>query len=353
MKILVTGGAGFVGSSLAIEFRRNRKDIEVVAFDNLKRRGSELNIPRLKENHVEFIHGDIRNKEDFEAIGKADLIIECSAEPSVMAGFNSSPEYLINTNLLGTVNCLEYARKCGADIVFLSSSRVYPVKTINNLNIIETSTRFKLSEKQNVPGVSSRGYSEEFPLSGSRTLYGATKLASELMIQEYIEMYGLNGVINRCGVLTGSWQMGKVDQGVVVLWVAKHHYKQPLSYIGYGGKGKQVRDILHIKDLYRLLEIQINDMKAHNGEIYNVGGGPDRSVSLLELTHLCQKYTENKIPIKSVNEDRSGDIRIYITDNSKITEKTGWRPEIEVEEIIEEISRWIRENPELLRPILA
>ena len=147
--------------------------------------------------------------------------------------------------------------------------------------------------------------------------------------------------------------MGKVDQGVVVLWVARHHFKQPLSYIGYGGKGKQVRDILHIKDLYRLLEIQINDMKAHNGEIYNVGGGPDRSVSLLELTHLCQKYTENKIPIKSVNEDRSGDIRIYITDNSKITEKAGWRPEIEVEEIIEEISKWIRENSELLRPILA
>ncbi len=353
MKILVTGGAGFVGSNLAIEFRRNRKDIEVVAFDNLKRRGSELNIPRLKENRVEFIHGDIRNREDFEAIGIADLIIECSAEPSVMAGLNSSPEYLINTNLLGTVNCLEYARKCGADIVFLSSSRVYPLKTLNNLDIIETSTRFKLSDKQNVPGVSSRGYSEEFPLSGSRTLYGATKLASELIIQEYIEMYGLKGVINRCGVLTGSWQMGKVDQGVVVLWVAKHHYKQPLSYIGYGGKGKQVRDILHIKDLYRLLEIQINDMKVHNGEIYNVGGGPDRSVSLLELTHLCQKYTGNKVPIKSINEDRPGDIRIYITDNSKITEKTGWSPEIEVEEIIEEISRWIRENPELLRPVLA
>src|SRR3972149_3096181 len=137
MKILVTGGAGFVGSSLAIEFRRNRKDIEVVAFDNLKRRGSELNIPRLKENRVEFIHGDIRNIEDFEAIGKADLIIECPAEPSVMAGFNSSPEYLINTNLLGTVNCLEYARKCDAEVVFLSTSRVYPVRTINHRSSVK------------------------------------------------------------------------------------------------------------------------------------------------------------------------------------------------------------------------
>lgn len=353
MKILVTGGAGFVGSNLAIEFKKNRKDVQVVALDNLRRRGSELNIPRLKENGVEFVHGDIRNREDFEALGESDVIVECSAEPSVLAGFESSPDYLLNTNLLGTINCLEYARKYGADIVFISTSRVYPVKRINNLKFIETSTRFELSGEQNVKGVSYKGYAEDFPLGGSRTLYGATKLASELVIQEYIEMYGLRGVINRCGVITGSWQMGKVDQGVVVLWVAKHHYKQPLSYIGFGGKGKQVRDLLHVKDLYRLLEIQMNDMDTHNGEIYNVGGGLERTVSLLELTNLCQKCTGNKIPIKSVNEDRAGDIRIYITDNSKITGKTGWKPEITVDQMIEEISNWIKENSEMLRPILA
>jgi CDP-paratose 2-epimerase len=353
MQILVTGGAGFVGSNLAIEFKKNKNDVEVKALDNLKRRGSELNIPRLKENGVEFIHGDIRNREDFEAAGKADVIIECSAEPSVMAGIDSSPDYLLNTNLLGTINCLEYARKCGADIIFLSTSRVYPLKTINNLNFIETPTRFELSGEQNIKGVSSRGYTEEFPLGGSRTLYGATKLASELIIQEYIEMYGLRGVIDRCGLLTGSWQMGKIDQGVVVLWVAKHHYKQPLSYIGFGGKGKQVRDILHVKDLYRLLEIQIADIDLHNGEVYNVGGGQKLSISLLELTAFCQKYTGNKIPIRSVNEDRTGDIRIYITDNTKVTEKTGWKPKITVNQIIDEISRWIKENSELLRPILA
>lgn len=353
MKILVTGGAGFVGSNLAISFKKNKKGHEVAALDNLKRRGSELNIQRLKENGVEFVHGDIRNREDFEAAGKSDLIIECSAEPSVLAGFDSPPDYLLNTNLLGTINCLEYARKCGADIVFLSTSRVYPVKMLNNLNFIETQTRFELSDEQHVPGVSSRGYTEDLPLSGSRTLYGATKLASELIIQEYIETYGMKGIINRCGVLTGAWQMGKVDQGVIVLWVAKHHYQQPLSYIGYGGKGKQVRDILHINDLYRLLEIQVNDIEAHSGEIYNVGGGLERTVSLLELTYLCQKYTGNKVPVKSVNEARPGDIRIYITDNSKITGRTGWKPQITVEQIIEEISNWIKENSESLMPILA
>jgi CDP-paratose 2-epimerase len=352
MKILITGGAGFVGSNLAIEFKKNRNNVEIVAFDNLKRRGSELNIPRLKANGIEFIHGDIRNKEDFEALGKSDAVIECSAEPSVMAGVDSSPEYLLNTNLLGTVNCLEYVRKCSADIIFLSSSRVYPVRTINNLKFVEKPTRFELFDDQDVPGVSSKGLTEDFPLNGTRTLYGATKLASELLLQEYIETYGIRGVINRCGVLTGSWQMGKVDQGVVVLWVAKHLFNHSLNYIGYGGKGKQVRDILHVKDLYRLIDIQINDMDSHNGEIYNIGGGLERTVSLLELTELCQKYTGHKIPIERVNEDRAGDIRIYITDNSKITERTGWKPQISVDQIIQEISGWIEENSKQLRPIL-
>lgn len=353
MKILITGGAGFVGSNLAIEFKKNKKDVEITALDNLKRRGSELNISRLKENSIEFIHGDIRNKEDFEAVGKPDIVIECSAEPSVMAGYNSSPEYLLNTNLFGTINCLEYTRKCKADIIFLSTSRVYPIKTINNLNFIERPTRFELSDDQAIRGVSSKGLREDFPLEGPRSLYGATKLASELLIQEYIEMYGIRGIINRCGLLTGPWQMGKVDQGVIVLWIAKHHYKQPLSYVGYGGKGKQVRDMLHVSDLYRLLEIQINDMDSHNGEIYNIGGGSKRAVSLLELTDLCGKYTGNEIHVEGINEDRPGDIRIYITDNSKITEKTGWKPEISVEETIREISLWIKENSELLRPILS
>ena len=166
MKILITGGAGFVGSNLAIEFKKSNKDIDVTVIDNLKRRGSELNLPRLKQNNIEFFHGDIRNKEDFEAAGKADVLIECSAEPSVMAGYNSSPDYLLNTNLLGTINCLEYTRKCGADIIFLSTSRVYPVKTINNLNFIEKPTRFELSKNQDVPGVSLKGFSEDFPLKG-------------------------------------------------------------------------------------------------------------------------------------------------------------------------------------------
>lgn len=353
MDLLVTGGAGFVGSNLAIEFKKSHADSRVVALDNLKRRGSELNIPRLKDNGIEFIHGDIRNKEDLEAAGDVDMMIECSAEPSVLAGFNSAPDYLINTNLMGTVNCLEYARKKDAGFIFLSSSRVYPVNVINGLSYAEAPTRFELADDQQVKGASSRGFTEELPLDGPRTLYGATKLCSELILKEYVDMYGLKGVVNRCGVLTGPWQMGKVDQGVIVLWVAMHHYKKALNYIGYGGTGKQVRDILHVHDLYRLLDIEIMDINRHSGETYNVGGGREVSVSLQELTMLCRKHTGNVIPINCVPEDRIGDIRIYLTDNDKVTQRTGWKPEISVDRIIEEISVWINENSALLRPILV
>lgn len=351
MEMLVTGGAGFVGSNLAIAFAK--KGWKVAALDNLKRRGSELNIRRLREHGIEFIHGDIRNEEDIEAAGKADLILECSAEPSVLAGYQSSPKYLLNTNLLGTINCLEHARRHGAGFVFLSTSRVYPVRAINSLNYVESPLRYDYADEQAVPGVSSRGISEAFPLEGARTLYGSTKLCSELLIKEYVEMYGLRAVVDRCGLLTGTWQMGKVDQGVIVLWAARHHFRQPLSYIGYGGSGKQVRDMLDVRDLFRLLEIQIDHIEEHSGEVYNVGGGRERSVSLLELTGLCQKYTGNEVPISRICEDRVGDIRAYVTDNSKVTDRTGWKPEIEVDRTIRDIVAWIRENEESLRPILS
>ena len=190
-RYLITGGAGFVGSNLAICLKQNEESVHVIALDNLKRRGSELNIPRLRKYGIDFVHGDIRNKEDLQAVDKIDCIIECSAEPSVLAGFSGSPEYLINTNLMGTVNCLEVARRCEADFIFLSTSRVYPIAVLNDLEYRETETRFELAPDQRATGVSSSGFSEEFPLNGVRSLYGATKLASELILHEYIDYYNL------------------------------------------------------------------------------------------------------------------------------------------------------------------
>ncbi len=351
--VVITGGAGFVGSSLSLLFKKEFPGVHVIALDNLKRRGSELNLKRLLDNGVEFLHGDIRLSEDLSQIKGMDLLIDCAAEPSVLAGYNSSPRYVLNTNLNGTVNSLELARKHKADVIFLSTSRVYPIKPLHGLQYSENESRINIKDKQKVVGASSFGISEGFTLSGSRSLYGTTKLASEMLLQEYIDMYGVRGVINRCGVLTGPWQMGKVDQGVVVLWVAKHIFGGELSYIGFGGQGKQVRDILHVNDLFQLLKIQINDIKNHNGMVYNVGGGSDVSLSLSELTKYCQDITGNSIKISSNMTEREGDIPCYISDCRKVKASTGWEPKIKVEEIISDITIWIKDNAELLQPILA
>src|SRR5262249_41687946 len=157
-----------------------------------------------------------------------EVLIECSAEPSVMSGVDGDTSFIVHTNLTGAYNCLELARRSGAYVVFLSTSRVYPVEPQNRLAIEEGETRFGLSDEQEVPGASSAGIAETFPVTGARTLYGTTKLAAELLIEEYRAMFGMRAVVNRCGVIAGPWQMGKVDQGVFTHWLLSHHFGLPL-----------------------------------------------------------------------------------------------------------------------------
>lgn len=351
--ILITGGAGFIGSNLAISFKTKRPDFNVAALDNLKRRGSELNLPRLKENGVLFVHGDIRNKEDLDIPGfRPDVIIECSAEPSVLAGYGSSPEYVINTNLAGTINCLEAARKTGSDFIFLSTSRVYPIERLNSLRFTEADTRFELADKQETQGASKEGVSHEFPLAGFRSLYGATKLSSEHILEEYQAMYGIRGVVNRCGVVSGPWQMGKVDQGVFVHWLGSHYFKKNLAYFGYGGTGKQVRDLIHIDDLYSLIEWQVDNIDKVKGRVFNVGGGRGFSLSILETTKLCRDITGNTLEINGVKEERDADIRIYISDCAEIRNISGWGPRRGPSEILNDIFLWIKGNETQVRNVL-
>jgi CDP-paratose 2-epimerase len=350
--ILITGGAGFVGSTLAIRMRRRFPDARIVVADSIKRRGSEFNLPRLAEERIEFVHADVRNPEDLAFPGlEFDLLLECSAEPSVLAGVSTGPVYLINTNLVGTVNCLEIARRTGADIVFLSTSRVYPISTIEAIAVEESADRYDIAELQSIPGVSAAGISEAFPLEGVRSLYGTTKLCSEMIIEEYGDMYGLNYVIDRCGVITGPWQMGKADQGVFALWMGKHYFGRPLKYIGYGGTGKQVRDLISIDDLADLIEIQLADLGGLPHRTYNVGGGVASSLSLAQTTALCQEITGNRIEIERIPENRALDVRIYITDNSRITQDTRWAPARTPRDVLNDIFGWIRENEKLVAPL--
>jgi CDP-paratose 2-epimerase len=351
--ILITGGCGFVGSNLCILMKEKYPHYRIIAMDNLKRRGSELNIPRLKAMEIEFLHADIRNKEDLLIDIPLHTIIDAAAEPSVMAGIgDSSTAYLIATNFNGTVNLLDLAIKHKADFIFLSTSRVYPIASLEQIVYHEENSRFEMDREQLLPGCSVKGISEQFPLTGARSLYGSTKLAAELMIQEYASFMGLQAVINRCGVITGPYQMGKVDQGVVVLWMARHFWKKPVTYIGYGGSGKQVRDLLHIHDLFRLVDMQVHAMADFKGKIFNAGGGVDISVSLKELTNWCARITGNAVPEEMQLQNRSGDIPLYITDNSSIRAATEWQPMKQVEVILTDIFEWIKQNEKQLKPIL-
>jgi len=352
MKIVVTGGAGFVGSTLCLQLKAKYPLYEIVAFDNLKRRGSELNLIDFQQNGIPFIHGDIRNNEDLVSLGHFDVLVEASAEPSVTAGLDSDPTYVINNNLYGSINCFNACLKNKAKLIFLSTSRVYPIDWIENANYVEQETRFAFDEKQTIPGISPSGISESLSLAGARSFYGTTKLASELFIQEYAAFYGLQAAITRFGVIAGPRQMGKTDQGVVTLWMAKHYWKQSLKYIGYGGTGKQVRDILHVDDLVELIDLQMHHIEKFEGNIYNVGGGVENSASLLEMTKICEKITGNSIPIASEVETRTADLRIFITDNSLIERETGWKPTKSVETVFNDIYKWIQANEKQLETIL-
>ena len=350
--ILITGGAGFVGSTLCLQLKEKYPEYTIIAFDNLKRRGSELSLADFRKNDIRFVHGDIRNMEDILAVGEFNILIEASAEPSVMAGLDSDPTYVINNNLYGSINCLNACLKYQAKLIFLSTSRVYPINSIENANYIEETTRFSFDATQPTEGISAKGISEKLSLEGARTFYGTTKLASELFIQEYAAFYRLQASIIRFGVIAGPRQMGKTDQGVVTLWMAKHFWKQPLKYIGYGGTGKQVRDILHIDDLVRLIDLQVHHIKKFENKIYNAGGGLKNSLSLLEMTGLCERITGNKIAIESITDTRRADLRIFITDNTLIEHESGWTPEKSVETIFQDIYNWIRDNEAQLKPIL-
>lgn len=352
-RILITGGAGFVGTNLSIFLKEHISNCHIVAFDNLHRRGSELNIKRLQQYGIEFVHGDIRNISDLQTIAPCDWLIECSAEPSVLAGYTNTSEYLLHSNLTGALNCLQWAKQHNSGFLFLSTSRVYPYSTINSLPVRETDTRFEIDSEKELPrGISKKGISEQFPLEGPRTLYGATKLAVELILEEYREMYNLPVIINRCGIIAGPWQMGKIDQGVVALWLAHHITRKPLAYIGYNGSGKQVRDLLNIQDLCQLILWQLNNYDKLNHYKFNIGGGPERSFSLLELTEFCEQITKNKIPITRESQTRAGDIPYYITDTTLIETISSWRPTLTLEQTLVDIAEWIYSHKGILSGIL-
>src|SRR4051794_16280699 len=337
MRLLVTGGAGFVGSNVCLQLKARHPDWDVLALDNLYRRGSELNLPRFRAAGVRFAHGDVRAPADFEAAGAFDAMVECSAEPSVMAG----GDVIVPVNLMGAYHCFEAAKARGAQVVFLSTSRVYPIAAQEELPYTELETRFDYADRE--------GIDEGFPLAGARTMYGASKLAGEILLAEY----DVPWVINRFGVIAGPWQMGKVDQGVFTHWVLSHHFGRPLKYLGYGGTGKQVRDLLHVDDVVDLVEEQLLARDRWAGLTLNAGGGRAGSLSLQETTALCRQITGREVEITSDSATRAGDVRCYISDCRALFAHTEWRPRRTPQDVLRDIHAWVSSHEQLVQTALA
>jgi CDP-paratose 2-epimerase len=238
-------------------------------------------------------------------------------------------------------------------VLFLSTSRVYPMTHVNALAFTEEPTRFVLSDAQQLRGASGDGIAESFPLDGVRTFYGTTKLASEMLLEEYAAAFGLQFVTLRFGVISGPGQMGKVEQGVFSLWMARHLWGDSLTYKGWGGAGKQVRDVVHIDDVRDLTDRVLARWDVLAGKTLNAGGGCSVSASLREATALCQEITGRTLRVEQIAETHQSDVRVYLTDHSALSELTGWRPRRDVRQILSDLQQWMTSDAARLRPILA
>ena len=330
MKILITGGCGFVGSNLAIYFKDNRIGTQISSLDNLSRRGTILNLNRLKKKKIKNFKIDISNNKAVENLPKYDLIIDCCAEASVETS-KKEIDRVFNTNLIGTFNILKKCERDKSNFIFLSSSRVYSIEKLREL-------------KKNKSLIN-----EKFDTSGPKSIYGFCKYSSEHLIREFSFLHKIKYIINRCGVISGPWQFGRQDQGFVSFWIWKHINKKKLSYIGFGGKGSQIRDVVHISDVCKLIALQINKINNIYNFTINVGGGKKNAISLKDLTKICQKITLNRIKISSKKNTSEYDIPYYITDNSKVKKIYKWVPKKKIFHIIQDMYKWMSSNKKTLK----
>jgi CDP-paratose 2-epimerase len=347
VKILITGICGFVGSTLAKAWLEYEPGLTIYGLDNFIRPGSEHNRILLQKLGVKFYHCDIRIESDFEGLPVVDWVIDAAANASVLAGVDSqtSSRQLIEHNLQGTINILEYCKRCTAGFILLSTSRVYAIKPLAGVAVEPVAGAFRLCPGQSLPvGLSSAGVSEMFSTTPPISLYGSTKLASEILALEYGETFGFPVWVNRCGVLAGGGQFGRADQGIFSFWINSWLRRRPLTYIGFGGNGYQVRDCLHPKDLIPLLLKQTTHETVTQVRLVNLGGGESNAMSLAGLSGWCtDRFGQHTV---SQNlEMRRFDIPWIIMDTAKARNVWEWQPETPLHEILEEIAIHAEHNP--------
>jgi len=354
VRLLVTGACGFVGSRLCIALKQRWQDLEVIALDNLSRRGSETNVPVLRRTGCQVVHGDVRTNEDLAELPLCDWVIDCAANPSVLSGIDGGTAQLVAHNLGGTLNLLEKCRRDRSGLLILSSSRVYSIEQLNAIPLVEAGTRLVIAHDRELPeGFSSRGVAESFSTAPPISLYGATKLASEVMALEYGAAFDFPVWVDRCGVIAGAGQFGKIDQGIFSFWIYQWLLGRPLSYIGFGGRGLQVRDLIAPSDLANLVDKQLRNPTAPAPRVINVGGGAVRSMSLHELSDFCRQNVGGPPTLTSTTATRKYDIPFYVTDSTLAENAWGWRAVESIEETLTAIARHARDNRPLLESFMV
>lgn len=355
MKILITGGAGFVGSQLAHYLRRRGNDI--VCMDNLVRRGTEINLGPFKEAGIEFVHGDVRNREDFANLPSGiDAILEASAQPSATMGY-ANPLFDVTNNTLGLIHVLEHARAKNLGVVFWSTNKVYSGDKVNTFARKEEATRWVWDQAAIhdaypsglPPGFDPRhGISESFTVDGGQhSIYGLSKIMADLACQEYADAFDVPVVVNRCSCLAGEGQFGKSEQGWVAWWAIAHKFGLPLQYIGW--KGKQVRDVLFVEDLARLVELELKSLDKVKGRVFTVGGGHGTTLSLREATALVEKKMGTTTRVLEIEAPRKADHCIYISDIRNVQRELGWTPRVGIDQGYDRILKWVEEHERELK----
>jgi CDP-paratose 2-epimerase len=355
VKLLITGVCGFVGTTIAKALCESDADIDVVGIDNLSRAGAWLNRGKLIDLGVRVHHGDVRCESDLASIGSVDWVIDAAANPSVMAGVDgmASSRQLVEHNLIGTINLLEFCKRHEAGFVLLSTSRVYSLEPLAALAVVPRDDAFVPGEEIELPGFSSIGIAESFSTAPPVSLYGATKVASETLALEYGSAFGFPVWINRCGVLAGAGQFGKADQGIFAFWLHSWYERRPLRYIGFGGHGYQVRDCLHPHDLVSLMSKQMRHgsgappsrLDGASSRVYNVSGGIASATSLAQLSHWCSRRWQ-PAEVGRSKEGRPFDLPWVVLDSRRAEADWGWRPTINVNQIFAEIGDFASDNPD-------
>ncbi len=347
MNILLTGACGFVGTTLAREWAQRGAGHKIWGLDNLSRAGSETNRDALKKFGVRLLHGDIRLSSDFETLPDVDWVIDAAANPSVMAGVDgkTSSRQLIEHNLVGTLNMLEFCKARRAGFILLSTSRVYSIAPLAALAVEPAGLAFKPRADGPLPqGFSAKGISEDFPTAAPISLYGASKAASETLAVEYGQAFGFPVWINRCGVLAGAGQFGHAEQGLFSFWIHSWREKRPLRYIGFGGRGYQVRDCLHPGDLLPALDKEMGDPGGAGPRIHNFSGGVANSISLAQLSQWCQDRF-GRHEVSSDDAQRPFDLPWIVLDCSRAERSWGWKPARSIAEVLSEVADFAEKNP--------